>query len=163
DAPATATGRCRSRGTSVSRSPTRAGAAFRTCTSTSTGRSCGRCRRAPCTFQHGTGRRRREQTRHPTRTSRVLDGATTVHTATAAGVVQSEAGWFGEGDERFYVDGGSRPVIEGTGTEDYFNDAWSFRVATGLYTGVPVADGTGVGARMGAYRWHIPDPVPFRT
>jgi hypothetical protein len=85
------------------------------------------------------------------------------YVGTVLGVVQSEAGWFGEGDERFYVDGGSKPVIEGTGTEDYFNDAWSFRVATGLYTGVPVADGTGVGARMGAYRWHIPDPVPFRT
>src|SRR5262245_37790701 len=85
------------------------------------------------------------------------------YVGTVLGVVQSEAGWFGEGDERFYVDGSRTPAIEGTGTEDYFNDAWSFRVATGLYTGVPVADGTGVGARMGAYRWHVPDPVPFRT
>jgi hypothetical protein len=83
------------------------------------------------------------------------------YVGTVLGVVQNQAGWFGEGDERFYVDGAARPSIEGTGTEDYFNDAWSFRVATGLYTGVPVADGTGVGARMGAYRWHIPDPVPF--
>jgi hypothetical protein len=85
------------------------------------------------------------------------------YVGTVLGVVQSEAGWFGEGDERFYVDGNRTPAIEGTGTEDYFNDAWSFRIATGLYTGVPVADGTGVGARMGAYRWHVPDPVPFRT
>jgi Protein of unknown function (DUF2961)/HEAT repeats len=85
------------------------------------------------------------------------------YVGTVLGVVQSEAGWFGEGDERFYVDGSRMPAIEGTGTEDYFNDAWSFRVATGLYTGVPVADGTGVGARMGAYRWHVPDPVPFRS
>jgi D-arabinan exo alpha-(1,3)/(1,5)-arabinofuranosidase (non-reducing end) len=77
-------------------------------------------------------------------------------------VVQNEAGWFGEGDERFYVDGASRPNIEGTGTEDYFNDAWSFRIADGFYTGVPVADGTGVGARMTAYRWHVLDPVPFQ-
>jgi hypothetical protein len=85
------------------------------------------------------------------------------YVGTVLGVVQSEAGWFGEGDERFYVDGSRTPAIEGTGTEDYFNDAWSFRVATGLYTGVPVADGTGVGARMGAYRWHVPDPIPFRS
>ena len=53
------------------------------------------------------------------------------------------------------------PSIEGTGTEDYFNDAWSFRVSDGLYTGVTIADGTGVGARLSAYRWHVADPVPF--
>ncbi len=85
------------------------------------------------------------------------------YVGTVFSVVQNEAGWFGEGDERFYADGVTKPDIEGTGTEDYFNDAWSFRVATGLYTGVPVADGTGVGARMSAYRWHVVDPVPFRT
>ena len=85
------------------------------------------------------------------------------YVGTVFSVVQNEAGWFGEGDERFYVDGVTKPDIEGTGTEDYFNDAWSFRVATGFYTGVPVADGTGVGARMSAYRWHVVDPVPFRT
>jgi hypothetical protein len=85
------------------------------------------------------------------------------YVGTVFSVVQNEAGWFGEGDERFYVDGAAAPSIEGTGTEDYFNDAWSFRVSDGLYSGVPVADGTGVGARMTAYRWHVPDPVPFAT
>jgi hypothetical protein len=84
------------------------------------------------------------------------------YVGTVLNVVQNQAGWFGEGDERFYVDGAAKPSIEGTGTEDYFNDAWSFRVADGLYTGVPVADGTGVGARMGAYRWHLADPIPFQ-
>lgn len=84
------------------------------------------------------------------------------YVGTVLNVVQNEAGWFGEGDERFYVDGAAKPSIEGTGTEDYFNDAWSFRIADGLYTGVPVADGTGVGARMSAYRWHLTDPIPFR-
>lgn len=84
------------------------------------------------------------------------------YVGTVLNVVQNEAGWFGEGDEHFYVDGASKASIEGTGTEDYFNDAWSFRIADGLYTGVPVADGTGVGARMSAYRWHLMDPVPFR-
>ncbi len=84
------------------------------------------------------------------------------YVGTVLNVVQNEAGWFGEGDEHFYVDGETTPSIEGTGTEDYFNDAWSFRIADGLYTGVPVADGTGVGARMSAYRWHVVDPVPFQ-
>ena len=84
------------------------------------------------------------------------------YVGTVLNIVQNEPGWFGEGDEHFYVDGNPRAVIEGTGTEDYFNDAWSFRVGDSLYTGVPVADGTGVGARLGAYRWHVVDPVPFR-
>ena len=84
------------------------------------------------------------------------------YVGTVLNIVQNEAGWFGEGDEHVYVDGNPTAVIEGTGTEDYFNDAWSFRVGDSLYTGVPVADGTGVGARLGAYRWHVVDPIPFR-
>jgi len=83
------------------------------------------------------------------------------YVGTVLSVIQNEPGWFGEGDEHFYVDGERKPRIEGTGTEDYFNDAWSFRVAEGPYAGVPVADGTGVGARMTGYRWHLVDPVPF--
>lgn len=76
-------------------------------------------------------------------------------------VVQTEPGWFGEGDDLFYVDGSPTPVMEGTGTEDYFNDAWSLRVSNGLFTGVPIAEGATVGARLSGYRWHLPDPVPF--
>jgi hypothetical protein len=80
---------------------------------------------------------------------------------TVFSVVQAEAGWFGEGDDLFYVDGEKKASIEGTGTEDYFNDAWGLHVSEGAYTGVPVAEGTGLGARMSAYRWHLVDPVPF--
>jgi hypothetical protein len=59
------------------------------------------------------------------------------------------------------VDGEKTAGIQGTGTEDYFNDAWSLRVADGPYAGVPVAEGTGLGARLTAYRWHLNDPIPF--
>jgi len=83
------------------------------------------------------------------------------YVGTVLSVIQNEPGWFGEGDERLYVDGERTPRIEGTGTEDYFNDAWSLRVAEGPYAGVPVAEGTDLGARMTAYRWHIGDPIPF--
>jgi len=34
-------------------------------------------------------------------------------------------------------------------------------VSEGPYWGVPVAEGTGVGSRMTAYRWHLRDPIPF--
>jgi hypothetical protein len=83
------------------------------------------------------------------------------YVGTVLSVVQREPGWFGEGDDLFYVDGQERPIIEGTGTEDYVNDAWSLRVADGPYAGVTVAEGTDLGSRMTAYRWHLSDPIPF--
>ena len=70
-------------------------------------------------------------------------------------VVQAEAGWFGEGDDFFWVDGEKYPSIEGTGSEDYFNDAWGLHVNDAPYYGVTVAEGTGLGSRMTAYRWHL--------
>lgn len=76
-------------------------------------------------------------------------------------IIQTQIGWFGEGDDLFYVDGEEAPRIEGTGSEDYFNDAWGLRPSDGPWTGIPVAEGEGVGARLTGYRWHVPDPVPF--
>ena len=78
-------------------------------------------------------------------------------------VIQTEAGWFGEGDDLFYVDGAPTPALEGTGTEDYFLDAWGLRASTGLMVGIPIAEGRHVGARLSGYRWHLSDPVPFTT
>jgi hypothetical protein len=83
------------------------------------------------------------------------------YVGTLLNVIQTEPGWFGEGDDFFFVDGEKKPRIEGTGTEDYFNDAWSLRVSDGPYWGVPVAEGTGPGSRMSAYRWHLRDPIHF--
>ncbi len=82
------------------------------------------------------------------------------YVGTVMSVVQAEAGWFGEGDDYFWVDG-QKPSIEGTGTEDYFNDAWGLHVNDGPYYGVTVAQGTDLGSRMTAYRWHVVDPIPF--
>lgn len=82
-----------------------------------------------------------------------------------AGVVYSailtDIGWFGEGDDRFYVNGERYPSLSGTGTEDYFNDAWGFREFCRPYFGVPVFDGYMPGDRVTAYRWHLRDPVTF--
>jgi hypothetical protein len=83
------------------------------------------------------------------------------YAGTVLNVVQNQPGWFGEGDESFFVDGEAKARIVGTGTEDYFNDAWTLRVGHGPYAGVAVADGTGMGSRMSAYRFHVPDPIPF--
>jgi len=83
------------------------------------------------------------------------------YVGTVLNVIQAGVGWFGEGDDLFYVDGARHPQITGTGTEDYFNDAWGLRVAFGPWTGTPTAEGERLGARLTAYRWHIPDPIPF--
>jgi hypothetical protein len=70
--------------------------------------------------------------------------------------------WFGEGDEKIYIDGESKASIWGTGTEDYFLSAWGLKVTSTPYAGVPYFDQWGiVGGHTSAYRWHLNDPVVF--
>ncbi|MGD9648797.1 MAG: DUF2961 domain-containing protein, partial [Pirellulales bacterium] len=75
---------------------------------------------------------------------------------------QVKTGWFGEGDDRFYIDGEQTPSLRGTGTEDYFNDAWGFRQFATPFYGVSLWEGVFPGDRVTAYRWHLTDPVRFR-
>ena len=71
--------------------------------------------------------------------------------------------WFGEGDEKIYIDGEAVPSIWGTGTEDYFLSAWGLKTTSTPYFGVPCFDQWGiVGGHTSAYRWHIQDPIVFR-
>lgn len=96
----------------------------------------------------------------------------------------NNAGWWGEGEIKFYLDGdGEFPTICGTGTEDYFCGAYNFdpgsmeRRQPGApppgyvefntpYAGMPqVIRPDGLYAsqqRFGLYRWHIMDPVRFQ-
>ena len=83
------------------------------------------------------------------------------YVGTVLNVIQAQVGWFGEGDDLFYVDGAKKPQIYGTGTEDYVNEAWGLRVSYGPWSGTPVAEGERVGARLTGYRWHVPDPSPI--
>jgi hypothetical protein len=83
------------------------------------------------------------------------------YAGTVQSVLQTQYGWFGEGDDRFYIDGEETPSLSGTGTEDYFGDAWGYLEFARPYYGVPVYEGHMPGDRVTAYRWHIPDPVPF--
>jgi hypothetical protein len=70
--------------------------------------------------------------------------------------------WFGEGDEKIYIDGEKKPSIWGTGTEDYFLSAWGLKTTGTPYFGVPYFDQWGiVGGHTSAYRWHIADPIVF--
>lgn len=71
--------------------------------------------------------------------------------------------WFGEGDDKFTIDGEKSPRLFGTGTEDYVGNAWGMGVGTFAYFGVPILEGEWdmVGWRTTVYRWHLPDPVRF--
>lgn len=72
--------------------------------------------------------------------------------------------WFGEGDEKIWIDGEAKPSIQGTGTEDYFLSAWGLQTTSTPYFGTPQFDQWGiVGGHTGAYRWHILDPIVFNT
>ena len=71
--------------------------------------------------------------------------------------------WFGEGDEKIYIDGESKPSIWGTGTEDYFLSAWGLQETSTPYFGVPFFDYRGIGGHVSSYRWHINDPIVFNT
>lgn len=68
-----------------------------------------------------------------------------------------------EGNVQMFADGSTTPCYESSGTEDYFNNAWYFQ------TGVILADQSGctaydpAGFSVGAYRFHLDDPVPFDT
>ena len=85
------------------------------------------------------------------------------YVGTVLSVVQTQLSWFGEGDDLFYIDGAKKPQIYGTGSEDYFNDAWGLRDSDGPWTGTPIAEGERLGSRLSAYRWHVPDPISFTT
>jgi len=70
--------------------------------------------------------------------------------------------WFGEGDEKAYIDGEAKNSIQGTGTEDYFLAAWGLQRNSTPYFGTPWAEDWGsLGQRTVAYRWHIEDPLVF--
>ncbi len=92
----------------------------------------------------------------------IFDGEGKGHyVGTVLSVHMSMGSWFGEGDDRFYIDGEEEPSLRGTGTEDYFCDAWGFRHFNNPFYGVSVWEGYEPLDRGTAYRWHITDPVIF--
>src|SRR5262249_5746253 len=42
------------------------------------------------------------------------------------GVLQNQEFWMGEGDDMIFIDDETKPLIIGTGSEDYFCGAWDF-------------------------------------
>ncbi len=80
------------------------------------------------------------------------------------GVLQNQEGWFGEGDDMFFIDGDTQPTINGTGTEDYYNGAWDFNGHAFGYAhnGAPyIVDPERIGGRYCLYRFHTESPIAF--
>lgn len=77
-------------------------------------------------------------------------------------ILQNQDGWWGEGDDMFFVDGEKRPSINGTGSEDYFLGAWAFGhpFSYALF-GAPVVGPELAGSRSSVYRFHLDSPIPF--
>lgn len=71
--------------------------------------------------------------------------------------------WWGEGDEKVYVDGEKFPSTFGTGTEDYFGYAWgSPQLFQHPYHNQPRCDGPGNRGFTSVNRFHILDDLPFQ-
>ncbi len=70
-------------------------------------------------------------------------------------------GWWGEGDEKFFVDGEKFPSTIGTGSEDYFGYAWcSPQLFQHAYHNQTHNTGNNKG-HISVNRWHIADQIPF--
>jgi hypothetical protein len=86
-----------------------------------------------------------------------------------------QRGWWGEGEIKFFLDGDREfPTIAGTGTEDYFNGSYDFvspltreyQAFSGPYSGLVQVlrpEDRETDTRFGLYRWHIADPVRFKS
>ena len=78
-------------------------------------------------------------------------------------VEENQDGWWGEGDDMFFIDGEATPSINGTGSEDYFSGAWDFGSHPFSYPlfGAPVKGDESAGSRSSVYRFHLDSPITF--
>ncbi|MCU0961125.1 MAG: DUF2961 domain-containing protein [Pirellulaceae bacterium] len=71
-------------------------------------------------------------------------------------------GWWGEGDEKFHVDGEPFPSTFGTGSEDYFGYAWcNPTLFQHAYHNQTISMNNK--GHVSVNRWHIADNIPFQT
>jgi len=87
-----------------------------------------------------------------------------LYVGTILNIFGRSTGWWGEGDDMFFLDGEtSRATINGTGLEDYFNNAWTFQREFSYpfigYSQQGNRDWTGSHTM---YRFHIEDPIYFQ-
>jgi hypothetical protein len=81
---------------------------------------------------------------------------------TSLHIINPVKAWWGEGDEKIYVDGETFPSFFGTGSEDYFGYAWCCNERfVHAYHNQPICDGPGNYGNTSVNRFHIVDDIPF--
>lgn len=79
-----------------------------------------------------------------------------------SGVPTAGGNWWGEGDEKFLVDGESVPSTFGTGSEDYFNYSWSRPdLFDHPFCGQPLDSGPDTAGYVSNHRFQVLDAIPF--
>jgi hypothetical protein len=85
------------------------------------------------------------------------------------GWIQNSEAWMGEGDDMIFVDDETKPLIIGTGSEDYFCGSWNFGGRDGAkpfahrqYGAQLIQSPERTGGRYCCYRFHGDNPVTFR-
>ena len=71
-------------------------------------------------------------------------------------------GWWGEGDEKFFVDGEKCPSTIGTGSEDYFGYAWSSAALFFHPLHNQTFNSGNCKGHISVNRWQIADQIPFQ-
>lgn len=115
----------------------------------------------PADTRHFHAQFRRENPTTPGRNYTLLDTTGEGHYVGSALFMAGAAFSYLEGNEMVYIDGDTKPTLEGTGTEDYFCSGWYFDRGpySAPYHGLVIKDGKRF--RISAYRWHIEDAIPF--
>jgi hypothetical protein len=87
------------------------------------------------------------------------------YVGTILNVFGLSTGWWGEGDDMFFIDGETgHATINGTGMEDYFNNAWMFQKEFNYpYIGYSQQGNRDWTASHTMYRFHIEDPIYFQN
>lgn len=75
-----------------------------------------------------------------------------------------KGGWWGEGDEKWFVDGEKFPSTFGTGSEDYFGYAWCDpSLFQNAYHNQTRNDNNNNSDHISVNRWQITENIPFQT
>lgn len=84
------------------------------------------------------------------------------HVFNPSPIPTSGGNWWGEGDEKIFVDRDEVPSIFGTGSEDFYNYSWSASdVFYYPFCGQPRNDGPGNRGFVSNFRWLVLDKIPF--
>lgn len=87
-----------------------------------------------------------------------------VYVGDSLSLVNRDPAWWGEGDEKIYVDGEKFPSHFGTGTEDYYGYAWGTPAFfDSMWRAQPRAEGPASYGNVTNLRFRALDAIPFTS